>query len=329
MGYLCLPYLTNEQEYQEKVGVFVNALINVYTLVFVAIGFFAVFLANKITNPLTLIQRILSETKIGQKNEPIVWNHRDEIGNLISEYNNMIRALEDSADKLARSERENAWREMAKQIAHEIKNPLTPLKLGVQLLEKSWKEKDPNFNKKFEKFSKSFIEQIESLSLIASEFSNFAKMPDTVLRLVNLREVIERSVEVYSQLENISISFTDNTRMEELSVKGDRDQLLRSFNNLIKNSVEAIPEGRHGEVRIITERVYDHVRVTIIDNGNGIPESVQERIFMPNFTTKSSGTGLGLAFVKQAIENMGGSIQYETEIEKGTTFILNIPLITS
>ncbi|HEY0898637.1 MAG TPA: ATP-binding protein, partial [Sphingobacteriaceae bacterium] len=328
MGYLSLPYLTNEQEYEEKVGVFLNALINVYTLVFVAIGFFAVFVANKITNPLTLIQKILSETKIGRKNEPIIWNRHDEIGNLIREYNTMISALDDSADKLARSERENAWREMAKQIAHEIKNPLTPLKLGVQLLEKSWKENDPNFNKKFEKFSKSFIEQIESLSLIASEFSNFAKMPDTVLRTVNLREIIERSVEVYSQDEKVAISFDDHTGMEELLVKGDKDQLLRSFNNLIKNSIEAIPEERAGQIRITVQLLYGYVRVTIADNGNGIPESVQERIFMPNFTTKSSGTGLGLAFVKQAIENMGGSINYETEIEKGTIFYLNIPIIT-
>ncbi len=329
MGYLSLPYLTNEQEYEEKVGVFLNALINVYTLVFVAIGFFAVFLANKITGPLTLIQKILSETKIGRKNEPIVWDHHDEIGDLIREYNTMISALEDSADKLARSERENAWREMAKQIAHEIKNPLTPLKLGVQLLEKSWKENDPNFNRKFEKFSKSFIEQIESLSLIASEFSNFAKMPDTVLRTVNLKDILDRSVEVYSQDERVSISFTDKSRVDSLLVKGDKDQLLRSFNNLIKNSVEAIPEGRKGRVQIVLELLTGYARVTICDNGNGIPESVQERIFMPNFTTKSSGTGLGLAFVKQAIENMGGSISYETVMEEGTTFYLNIPVIGS
>ena len=329
MGYLSLPYLTNEQEYEEKVGVFLNALINVYTLVFVAIGFFAVFVANKITSPLTLIQKILSETKIGRKNEPIVWDHHDEIGDLIREYNTMISALEDSADKLARSERENAWREMAKQIAHEIKNPLTPLKLGVQLLEKSWKEKDPNFNRKFEKFSKSFIEQIESLSLIASEFSNFAKMPDTVLRTVNLRDILDRSVEVYSQDDRVSIAFTDSSGAETVLVKGDKDQLLRSFNNLIKNSIEAIPEGRIGEVRIMLDLLGGYARVTIRDNGNGIPESVQERIFMPNFTTKSSGTGLGLAFVKQAIENMGGSISYETAMEEGTTFYLNIPVVTA
>lgn len=325
IGYLSLPHLTNEQEYQARVAVFLNALINVYTLVFVAIGFFAVFIANQITSPLTLIQKILSQTNIGRKNEPIVWKRQDEIGNLIKEYNNMILALEDSANKLARSERESAWREMAKQIAHEIKNPLTPLKLGVQLLEKSWSEKDPNFDKKFEKFSKSFIEQIESLSLIASEFSNFAKMPDTVLERVDLKEIIGRSIEVYQQLDQVDIVFSDYTAVD-VSVMGDKDQLLRSFNNLIKNSTEAIPQGRRGRINITMQLADGDVKVILEDNGNGIPESVQERIFMPNFTTKSSGTGLGLAFVKQAVENMGGSISYETTPGKGTTFYVTIPL---
>ncbi|HEY1025343.1 MAG TPA: ATP-binding protein, partial [Sphingobacteriaceae bacterium] len=325
IGYLSLPDLTNEKEYQDRVGVFLNALINVYTLVFVAIGFFAVFIANQITSPLTLIQKILSQTNIGRKNEPIVWKRQDEIGNLIKEYNNMILALEESANKLARSERESAWREMAKQIAHEIKNPLTPLKLGVQLLEKSWMEKDPNFDKKFEKFSKSFIEQIESLSLIASEFSNFAKMPDTVLSRVDLKEIIARSVEVYQQLEQIDINFSDLTA-DDVFVMGDKDQLLRSFNNLIKNSIEAIPDGVRGNIHISLESVDGLVTVIFEDNGNGIPENVRERIFMPNFTTKSSGTGLGLAFVKQAIENMGGVIDYRTELGNGTTFYLTIPI---
>lgn len=326
VAYLGLPYLSNEQEFQQNIGVFLNALINIYTLVFVAIGFFAVFVANRITSPLSLIQKILSETNIGRKNEPIIWNRNDEIGNLIREYNNMILALEESANRLARSERESAWREMAKQIAHEIKNPLTPLKLGVQLLEKSWKEKDPNFDKKFEKFSKSFIEQIDSLSHIASEFSNFAKMPDTLLTEVNLKHIIKQSIEVYSQMENVTISFIDHTD-RAIFVKGDKDQLLRSFNNLIKNALEAIPEGREGMVSIILESKTNMADVVIRDNGNGIPGHLQSRIFTPNFTTKSSGTGLGLAFVKQAIENMGGTIRYETEIHKGTSFFLRIPLM--
>src|SRR5690606_31057871 len=204
VAYLNRPFYNSEKQIKERTGAFLNTLINVYALVLVTIGLFAVAIAKQITYPLTLVQKSLGQIKIGSKNEPILWKTNDEIGTLIREYNNMIRELEESALKLARSERESAWREMAKQVAHEIKNPLTPLKLGVQLLEKSWKEKDPNFEKKFEKFTKSFIEQIESLSFIASEFSNFAKMPETGFEDVNVKEVLERSVELYSKVNELT-----------------------------------------------------------------------------------------------------------------------------
>ena len=325
IAYLGLPYFSNESDYEERIGIFINALVNVYALVFMAIGFFAVFVANRITSPLTLIQKSLSETQIGRRNEPIIWKRDDEIGHLIREYNNMISALDDSTQKLARSERETAWREMAKQVAHEIKNPLTPLKLGVQLLEKSWKEKDPNFDKKFERFSKSFIEQIESLAHIASEFSNFAKMPDMVLEDVYLPDIIQQSVELFRHSEHITIIVNDSITPGTF-VKGDKDQLLRCFNNLIKNSIEARPEIRRGIVKVKLYNTAKNAFLEIHDNGSGIPESLRSRIFTPNFTTKSSGTGLGLAFVKQALVNMGGNISYKTEQDVGTTFYINIPL---
>ncbi|WP_276360251.1 ATP-binding protein [Daejeonella sp. H1SJ63] len=326
IAYLGLPYFSNEKDYQDRIGTFLNALINVYALVFVAIGFFAVFVAKKITSPLTLVEESLRKTQIGRKNEPILWKSNDEIGKLIKEYNNMIAALEESALKLGRSERETAWREMAKQVAHEIKNPLTPLKLGVQLLEKSWKEKDPKFDVKFEKFSKSFIEQIESLAHIASEFSNFAKMPETILEPVVVRKIIDQSVELYRQSENTVIRIDDQCK-QKVRIKADRDQLLRCFNNLIKNAIEARQEGKQCliDIRVYCEknRIYIEVR----DNGKGIPNSVRDKIFVPNFTTKSSGTGLGLAFVKQAIENIDGSIRFETAPGLGTTFYIMIPIM--
>lgn len=326
IAYLGLPYFSNESDYWESIGAFLNALINVYALVFVAIGFIAVFVANKITSPLTLVQKSLSETKIGRKNEPILWKRNDEIGNLIREYNMMIAALEESAQKLARSERETAWREMAKQVAHEIKNPLTPLKLGVQLLEKSWREKDPKFDLKFEKFSKSFIEQIESLAHIASEFSNFAKMPDTVLQGVLLQDVLETSMATYKDSDHAQIEYTNNCD-RAIFVNGDRDQLLRCFNNILKNSVEARKDGERIRIDILLYCDDHHVGIDIADSGTGIAESLREQIFTPNFTTKSSGTGLGLAFVKQAIENMEGHIRFETSPGKGTTFYITIPIL--
>ena len=328
IAYIGLPYYSNEADYEAKIGLFINTLINIYALVFVLIGVLAVVLANQITSPLTFIQESIRRTKLGQQNQPIVWHRQDEIGSLIKEYNKMIAALEISATKLARSERESAWREMAKQVAHEIKNPLTPLKLGVQLLEKSWKEKDPNFEKKFASFNKSFIEQIDSLAAIASEFSNFAKMPDTKLENLELLPVIEQAIAVFNSADNVEIVVLERTN-RPIIVLGDKDQLLRTFNNLLKNAIEA-SEGKEKcaiKIHIINDEKYAYVEVE--DNGKGIDVALQDKIFVPNFTTKSSGTGLGLAFVKQAIENAGGTVEFTSLINEGTTFHLSFPLIRS
>lgn len=323
IAYLQLPYFSNEVDYRERIGSLLNVMINIYALIFIAIGFFAVIIARQITYPLNFIQQSLSKTIYGQKNEAIKWDRDDEIGALISEYNKMIAALEQSAQKLAQSERESAWREMAKQVAHEIKNPLTPLKLGLQLLEKSWREKDPRFDQKFERFSKSFVEQIESLSSIASEFSAFAKMPDTRMDKFNIFDVLSQAVTIFKQMDNFTIKY--NAPEEPFTVFADRDQLLRCFNNLLKNSIEATPANRAGVVDISYETGDKNILFIIKDNGNGIPENMREKIFEPNFTTKSSGTGLGLAFVKNSIENAGGKVWFETKTGQGTTFYLNFP----
>lgn len=326
IAYLQLPYFSNLDDYNQKIGTFLNLLINIYVLVFVAIGFFAFVVANQITSPLSLIQESISKTMIGKKNKPIEWKRNDEIGSLIKEYNSMIEALEENANKLAQSEREIAWREMAKQVAHEIKNPLTPLKLGIQMLDRSWRDKDINFDDKFQKFSKSFLEQIDSLSRIASEFSNFAKMPELKLEEVNLLYVLNRATQVYGQMEGIKIITNENELKNHL-ILADKDQLLRSFNNLLKNAIEAATDDKEGIITINGIVTNNKIEVTIKDNGSGIPESLRDRIFVPNFTTKSSGTGLGLAFVKQAIENMGGIIYFTTEINIGTTFHIILPLV--
>ena len=323
LGYLQLPYFSNEADYKTRVGALLNAMINVYALVFIAIGLLAVIIARQITNPLNIIQMSLSKTIYGQKNEPIKWQRNDEIGALITEYNNMIAALEQSAQKLAQSERESAWREMAKQVAHEIKNPLTPLKLGLQLLEKSWKDKDPRFDQKFERFSKSFVEQIESLSSIASEFSAFAKMPDTRIVRMDIFEALNQAVTIFKQMDNIRIIF--NPPGDQFFINADRDQLLRCFNNLLKNAIEAIPNDKQGLIEINYLMTSKNILLSVKDNGNGIPENLREKIFEPNFTTKSSGTGLGLAFVKNSIENAGGKVWFETIIGTGTTFYFSLP----
>jgi two-component system nitrogen regulation sensor histidine kinase NtrY len=323
IAYLQLPYFSNVADNNERIGSFLNAMINIYAFIFLAIGMFAVLVARQITTPLSFIQYNLSKTIYGKKNEPIKWERHDEIGALVKEYNKMIAALENSANRLAQSERESAWREMAKQVAHEIKNPLTPLKLGLQLLEKSWRDKDPKFDLKFERFSKSFVEQIESLSSIASEFSAFAKMPDTKMERLSLFDTLSQAVIIFKHMDNVRIAY--NPPEQPFMINADRDQLLRCFNNLLKNAIEAMPTERIGIIDVSYSINRNSILLKIRDNGNGIPENVRERIFEPNFTTKSSGTGLGLAFVKNSIENAGGKVWYETVLEEGTTFYLNFP----
>lgn len=323
IAFLQLPYFSNQVDYQDRIGSLLNIMFNIYALVFIAIALFAVFIARQITYPLNFIQESLSKIIYGKKNEPIKWERDDEIGALVKEYNNMITALEDSAVRLAQSERESAWREMAKQVAHEIKNPLTPLKLGLQLLDKSWKDKDPKFDQKFERFSKSFVEQIESLSSIASEFSAFAKMPDTRLERINIFDMLSQAVTIFKQMDNLKINYDPHP--EPFYIYADRDQLLRCFNNLLKNAIEATPEDRPGLIEINHTISEKSILLTLKDNGNGIPENMREKIFEPNFTTKSSGTGLGLAFVKNSIENAGGKVWFETSLGVGTTFYLSLP----
>ncbi|MEO8886305.1 MAG: ATP-binding protein [Mucilaginibacter sp.] len=323
IAYLQLPYFSNEADYQDRIVSLLNIMFNVYALVFIAIGLLAVGIARQITSPLNFIQSNLSRIIYGKKNEPIQWERDDEIGALVKEYNRMILELEESAQKLAQSERESAWREMAKQVAHEIKNPLTPLKLGLQLLDKSWKEKDPKFDQKFERFSKSFVEQIESLSSIASEFSAFAKMPDTRLERINIFDMLSQAVTIFKQMDNFTINF--NAAADPFFILADRDQLLRCFNNLLKNAIEATPEDRPGVIDIAYTISEKNILLTLKDNGNGIPENMREKIFEPNFTTKSSGTGLGLAFVKNSIENARGKVWFETTLGVGTTFYLSLP----
>lgn len=326
IAYLGLPYFSNQKELEGQLGLLLNTLINIYAFVIVALGLFAAFIANQITAPLTLVKSSLARTTIGRKNEPIFWKRNDEIGSLIREYNNMIIALDHSASQIMQSERESAWREMAKQVAHEIKNPLTPLRLGVQLLSRSWKEQDPDFDQKFERFTKSFIDQIESLNHIASEFSNFAKMPEAVLENVNLLEVIQHAVSIHGENRNISVHVEEGAG-EEIIVFADRDQLLRVFNNLIKNSIEARVKERPLAIGInVALMESGFVSIEVHDNGKGIDEAVRHRIFQPNFTSKSSGTGLGLALVKQTIETIGGKIWFKTDKNKGTSFFIEIPL---
>lgn len=328
IAYLSMPYYNSQEIKQESQNILLNTIFNIYTLIIIIFAFISIYIANRITAPLQLIRKKLSSTHLDEKlNEPLYWEKDDEIGQLIKDYNHMLVKLGENAKQLRNAERESAWREMAKQVAHEIKNPLTPMKLGIQQLSRSFHENDPRLAERFDKTTNSFIEQIDALAHIANEFSVFAKLPDTNLVVINLEKEILQSIELFKHSKNTQIKFKNNVASASLNVLADRDQIIRSFNNLIKNAIEATSSKRKHIIQItINHYIGNWIKIAIQDNGDGIPKDQLKNIFKPNFTTKSSGTGLGLAFVKQTVDSIGGNIYFETELNIGTTFYLELPL---
>jgi nitrogen fixation/metabolism regulation signal transduction histidine kinase len=260
---------------------------------------------------------------LAKLNEEIVWNRDDEIGELVTEYNKMVNKLEQSAVALAKNEREGAWREMARQVAHEIKNPLTPMKLSIQYLQKSIDSNQPNVKELSSSVAATLVEQIDHLSKIAADFSQFANIGITNVEKFDLHDVIGSLKELYQPNENVE--FTWKPVPQKVIVEADRTQMNRLFTNLFTNAVEA---GNHHTRIEVTEELFDSaIRVNIRDSGEGIPPEVQPKIFMPNFTTKSSGTGLGLAMCKGIIEQAKGKIWFETQQGSGTVFHVELPIV--
>jgi signal transduction histidine kinase len=326
LAYLNIPYFVGSDDIREQVSSLIVAVINAY-LIFVLIAIsLAVFIAKRITYPLSMLQSRLEKVSLSQKNEKIGYKRQDEIGELVKVYNRMVDELASSAERLAQSERESAWREMAKQIAHEIKNPLTPMKLHIQYLQRAWKDNVDNFDEYLEKVTNSLIEQIDQLSVIATEFSNFAKMPVARRSKIDIVSKLQSTCSLYRKTPGLKIVENFDTS-SPVWVYADPDQMVSVFNNLIKNAQQAIPKGREGILQVSLKTEDGKVLITFTDNGSGIPEDVQEKIFRPNFTTKSSGMGLGLAIVKNIITNSKGSIRFTTEKDKGTTFYIELPLM--
>jgi two-component system, NtrC family, nitrogen regulation sensor histidine kinase NtrY len=324
LGFINLPYFTHQDKYSQEISNYIVAFINLYVLLFLASIVVAVFFANQITLPLVTIRENLRKIELGKRNEPINYHRDDEIGKLVKEYNKKVDELAVSAELLARSERESAWREMAKQVAHEIKNPLTPMKLNIQHLQR-FRGEGKEYHEYVNRVSQILINQIDTLSDIATEFSNFAQIPTAMKQVFNLSEQIGKVIELYEHHDHVKISFLKGA-CEGIQINADREQLSRALINLIRNGIQAIPEDREGEIVISLERKDHLVIISVKDNGSGIPGELQERMFSPNFTTKTSGMGLGLAIVKNIAENFNGRVSYETKQGSGTNFFLEIPV---
>jgi two-component system, NtrC family, nitrogen regulation sensor histidine kinase NtrY len=324
IAYINLPYFAREHELRQEISSFLVTFVNIYIILTAIAVIISLLVGNYVTRPLQLIRDQFSNVMLDKKNEKITYHREDELGNLINEYNLMIEKLADSVDKLAQTERETAWKEMARQIAHEIKNPLTPMKLSIQHLYRSYQDNSPDWESRLEKTTTSIIQQIDSLAAIASAFSDFAKFPLPSPDKVELNELIKDTVALFVPQSEFNITFKHPDH--PCFVYTDKKQLSRVMVNLLNNAVQSIPVDRKGKINISVNTVGKEHHIFISDNGIGIPDELKPRIFSPNFTTKSAGAGLGLAMVKNIINSANGSITF-TSHENGTTFEIHLPAI--
>jgi two-component system nitrogen regulation sensor histidine kinase NtrY len=324
-AYLNIPYLNTQKELNQEISNFLVTLICLNAFIFVIAGAISVLLTNRITGSFTLIANKMKDINLGRANEEIIWNTNDEIGALIKEYNKMVKKLDESAQALAKSEREGAWREMARQVAHEIKNPLTPMKLSIQYLERAIQDKHPNVEALSEKVSATLVEQIDQLAKIASDFSQFANIGNVKVEVFDVNEVLELLIHLYSA--NTKMNIVYNHPVKPAIISADRTQINRLFTNLFQNAIEA-SDGKPSVLIVINQETdANKLLINITDEGCGIPAEMHEKIFTPNFTTKTSGTGLGLAMCKGIVEKANGRIWFETIEGKGTTFHVLLPVV--
>jgi len=317
-------YDTTDAE-NKNIWMFLSELFQSYIVLFLLAALAAYALSSYITRSLQAIVISLQGIQIGKRNDPIKWKGQDEIGALVREYNRMLHELERSAAQIAQQERESAWREMAKQVAHEIKNPLTPMRLRVQHLQRSWKDDPDQFEEKLSRFCAAMTEQIDTLARIANEFSHFAKMPKQNPEFLHLDVLTEDVVSLFRDNQNVDFTFRKYA-LEEPRIFADKNQLVRVLNNLINNAIQAIPGDRIGRVDVALRQCKDHLVIRVNDNGIGINSSSKNSIFVPNFTTKSNGTGLGLSMVKSMVEQSGGHVWFRSQAGRGASFYISLPI---
>jgi signal transduction histidine kinase len=316
---LHLPYIADNKFYKKELEEFLGNLAKIYLLMFLLSIITAYLLSRYITKSLNTVNQMLKQTSFNSSSNKkiIIKNPNDEINQLIQSYNEMVDKLEESAKKLAQTEREQAWRNMARQVAHEIKNPLTPMRLNIQSFQMSFNPNDPGIKNKFSEFSNMLIDQIDLMSKIATSFSDFAKMPKAQLLEGNLVETIKNTVNLYDASE---VSFITN--VNSLTYYFDKNQIQRVITNLIKNGLQSVSNNKKSNIKVELINKDKTIIIKVKDNGSGIPEENKLHIFEPKFTTKSSGMGLGLSIVKKIVENHNGTISFDTEKEKGTVFII-------
>lgn len=327
IGYIAVPQFLSGDLLQSDLESFLTVIVHIYLIIIVLFIILSLIINRQLSSPLAMMMESLKQIRIGQENKKINYKPRDEIGVLVEQYNKTVDELEKSALMLAKSERESAWKSMARQVAHEINNPLTPMKLTIQHLQHIKKVDEKRFEEYFEKSSDMLIEQIENLSKIAGTFSSFAKLPEANFKRVDVAKKLKSVFVLFSNnSNNVKVKYEGES--EGIFVFADREQLILVFNNLLKNALQAIPSTREGEIEIRIESTEKQVRIFIKDNGKGISDDVKEKLFTPNFTTKSTGMGLGLSISRNIIRMAGGDITFETTQNVGTEFKVILPRIS-
>ena len=319
---LFFPYFQDVSFAESELNVFLSTLYQIYFIMLVVAIVLAYFISRYVTRSIETIRLKIGQAGLLKKNEKIyLSNATKEIDSLVNSYNKMIDDLEDSAERLAKTEREQAWQEMAKQVAHEIKNPLTPMRLTVQSFQKnSGTKKGEDQKDKLNDFCDTLIEQIDTMSNVATSFSDFATLPKTQLEKTDIVEATKKVVEIFEQ-NNISLE----TSSENIFIKLDKEQWIRVMTNLIKNSIQAIPHDREPVINVKITEGLKTVKVIVSDNGLGVSKNNRDKIFEPKFTTKSDGMGLGLGIVRSIINSHRGKISYKSKNRKGTDFKISLP----
>ena len=319
-------YFDSRSEYDDNLWDFALNYINIIIVLLGISSIIVLLITRKMLTPLKIIEEQMGKVRLDGHNEPINFRGRDEIGTLVEQYNKMCRQIEDSANKLARNERENAWREMARQVAHEIKNPLTPMRLNIEYLQMLWDRNDPKFEDNLKQTLNSLLEQIETLSKIATAFSDYAKLPENKPSTFDLVELLKNTIKLYDIEENIAISLIFYEK-EDWTIYADKNNLGRVIGNIIKNAIQAIGNKENGHIELTLNRLGERYQIIISDNGCGIKDEDKAKIFFPNFTTKSSGMGVGLSVSKDIIQALGGNITFTSEVGKGTIFTIDLPIL--
>ena len=325
LGVLGLPFFDAGYRLQEQLSSIFSNFVGIFAFLFFVFLFVLHVMTRRLTFPLRYIAERLRLTSLSGRNEPLEWPAKDEIGKLVQEYNQMLRNLQISKEALSKSEKESAWREMAKQVAHEIKNPLTPMRLSLQHLNRRLDQslESPMRDKVNQSFQ-SLLEQVDTLSDIATTFSAFAKMPVPVQERFNITAMVVRVVDLFKNADNCRIKM--EVPETAVWVEGDEQLMQRTLNNLIINGQQAVTEGKTAKIKVSLRVEGQQVRLEVADNGEGIPEAIHNKVFVPNFSTKNSGSGLGLAIAKRGVEHAGGKIWFETATGEGTTFYIDLPI---